>query len=119
MADYDTFLHSHGLFSFITIILFLLTMSFIYSGKQRPAKIFQMILRGLYILVLITGSALIFLNLHIAALIKGVLSFWLIYVMEMIATRRSKNELSFKMAFFLWLQFAVSLCLVLYIGYSF
>ncbi|SER93030.1 YisL family protein [Salipaludibacillus aurantiacus] len=117
MFQYDVFLHSHDLFWFITLILFALVLVFLKSGLIKPAKVLQMILRFLYILVFGTGLVLIAMNLWWGSIVKGVLAFWLIYVMEMISTRMSKKELTPWTSFILWIQFFVSFVAVIYFGY--
>ncbi|WP_416151337.1 YisL family protein [Salipaludibacillus sp. HK11] len=117
MGQYDIYLHSHALFWFITMVLFVLTVIILKSGKVRLARIVQMSLRGFYILVLISGFALVVKNIWWGSILKGLFAIWLIYVMEMISTRMAKKELTMKSSIFLWIQFIISLLLVLYFGY--
>lgn len=118
MEQYQMFLHSHSLFWFISIVLFVLTVILITFGRLRMAKTVQMILRVIYVLVLTTGVALILMNIWWGALVKGVLSFWLIYVMELITNRMAKNELTSKLKSLLWVQFIIVIIGVFYFAYK-
>ncbi|MDG5786831.1 YisL family protein [Evansella sp. AB-P1] len=127
MAQFHmAFLHSHALFWLITIILFLLTVLFIKNGKGKISKIFQMTLRLFYVLVTVTGLFLIYINdfslrqgqFHWEFYVKGLLAFWLIFVMELITTRMAKGTLKGKGHLLFWGQFIVALLLVLYFGYG-
>ncbi|WP_280769750.1 YisL family protein [Salipaludibacillus daqingensis] len=117
MWEYETLIHSHGLFWFITMILFGLTIVLLKSGKLKLAKVIQMSLRILYILLFVTGGALVLMNIWWGALLKGLLSFWLIYMMELISNRMAKNLLSKKDALLFWVQLIISFSAVLYMGY--
>ncbi|PYZ93606.1 hypothetical protein CR194_10615 [Salipaludibacillus keqinensis] len=117
MWQYETFIHSHALFWFITMVLFGLTVVFLKTGKRKPAKIIQMTLRVFYILLFVTGGGLIIMNLWWGTVVKGLLAFWLIYVMELISNRMSKNELTVRTSILFWIQFIVSFLAVLYFGY--
>lgn len=117
MGQYETFLQTHALFWFITMVLFALTVILLRSGKVRLAKFIQMTLRVFYILVFITGGALIVLNMWWGSLLKGILSFVLIYIMELITNRMAKKTLSLKNAVVFWLLFIIVFLVVLYMGY--
>lgn len=118
MAEhYFAFLHSHTLFWFITLVLFVLTVSFIRGGKGKVSKVLQMTLRLFYVLVLITGGALVLIHMSLLAVIKGALAFWLIFVMEMITNRMAKGTLTGNSKRIFWIQFVVAVVLVLYFGY--
>ncbi|ADH98983.1 YisL family protein [Salisediminibacterium selenitireducens] len=117
IQHYSIFLHSHALFWLIAIVLFILTTVMIRNGKQKPAKIMQMSLRLVYLLVFGTGLTMIFLVPTTMAIVKGILAFVLIYVMEMISLRMSKGTLTKQMATRLWAAFVVLLVVVLYFGY--
>ncbi|UCZ52077.1 YisL family protein [Bacillus shivajii] len=118
MAEhYFAFLHTHTLFWFITLILFALTVTFLRVGKAKLSKIMQMTLRLFYVLVLITGIVLIFIHMSLLAVIKGILAFWLIYVMEMITNRMAKGTLEGNSKWLFWIQFVVAVFVVLYFGY--
>ncbi|MGJ9382586.1 DUF1516 family protein [Salipaludibacillus sp. CF4.18] len=118
MEHYQVFLHSHSLFWFISIVLFILTVILLFFGKFSMAKVIQMILRVLYILVLTTGVFLIIMNIWWGSILKGLLSFWLIYVMELISNRMAKKQLTSKKKVFFWLQFFIAITVVLYIGFN-
>lgn len=118
MEDYNLFLHSHTLFWFIAIVLFMLTIVFIKLGRTRMAKMAQMILRLIYVLVLMTGVGLIFMNIWWGSILKGIISFWLIYVMELITNRMAKGQLTPKMKVIFAVQFIVVIIAVFYLGYN-
>ncbi|MBU9710298.1 YisL family protein [Evansella tamaricis] len=118
-AYYSTFLHSHALFWFVTIVLFALTVIFIGSGKAKAGKILQMTLRLFYLLVGGTGLFLIIIKqFYWLTVVKGLLAFWLIFVMEFISNRMAKGTLDGKGKVIFWVQFVIALILVLYVGYS-
>lgn len=77
----------------------------------------HMVLRLFYILLLITGIGMILMNFHLIALVKGLLAFWLIFTMELIATRTGKGTLAGSQKTIFWIQFVVAIIVVLYFGY--
>lgn len=115
---YAAFLHSHVSSWSIALILFLSAFLLESTGRKKISKILQNVLRVFYILILITGIALlVLLKFPLAFVIKAFLAIWLIYSMEMILVRQSKGLLEGRSKAMLWLQFFVSLVLVLLIGY--
>ncbi|NJP36781.1 YisL family protein [Bacillus luteus] len=115
--SYDVFLHSHSLFWLVGVILFALITIFYNKGKAKPAKIMHMVLRLMYILLLITGVTMVIMNFYWATAVKGILAFWLIYTMEMIATRTGKGTLTGGFKTNMWIQFAIALVVVLVFGF--
>lgn len=115
---YAAFLHSHVSSWSIALILFFIAFLLESTNRKKAAKIIQMVLRVFYILILITGISLLFiLKFPLAFVIKAFLAIWLIYSMEMILVRQSKGLLVGKSKTVFWLQFIISLVLVLLIGY--
>ncbi|CAM3825250.1 YisL family protein [Alkalicoccus chagannorensis] len=117
LGSYDMFLHSHSLFWLVSVVLFVLIAVFYRSGRAKPAKIMHMVLRVFYILLLITGIAMIIMNPYWATVVKGMLAFWLIFVMELIATRSGKGTLQGTQKTVFWIQFIVALVVVLIFGF--
>src|SRR5690554_501318 len=115
---YFPFLHTHALLWLIALILFGLAILFVKSGKEKIGKILQMTLRLFFVFVIATGVALIIINdFHWSVLVKGALAIWLIAIMELIVTKSAKQQLRGSSSLVFWLQFLVSLILVLYFGY--
>ncbi|AOM82382.1 YisL family protein [Salisediminibacterium beveridgei] len=117
IQNYGIFLHSHALFWLIAVVLFLLTTVMIRNGKQKPAKMMQMTLRLVYLLVFGTGLIMIFLVPTVNAIIKGILAFALIFMMELITSRMKKGTLTKQQVPVFWGLFIVLLAVVLYFGY--
>ncbi|SDN59970.1 DUF1516 family protein [Alkalicoccus daliensis] len=115
--NYSVFLHSHSLFWLVAVILFVLITTFYRSGKAKPAKIMHMVLRLFYILLLITGVSMVIMNFYWATAVKGALAIWLIYTMELIATRMGKGTLTGAAKTNFWIQFALALLAVLVFGF--
>ncbi|MBU9721887.1 MULTISPECIES: YisL family protein [Bacillaceae] len=116
---YNTFLHSHGLFWFLTILLFVLAVIFIGKGNAKIGKIMQMTLRLFYLLVGGTGIFMIIIKqFYWETLVKGLLAFWLIFTMELITNRMAKGTLDGKSKMVFWVQFGIALILTLYFGFS-
>ncbi|WP_147803531.1 DUF1516 family protein [Alkalicoccus halolimnae] len=118
MGIYQIFLHSHSLFWLLGVILFVLIAVFYRQGKAKPAKIMHMILRLFYILLLVTGIGMVIMNFYWATAVKGLLAFWLIYTMELIATRSGKGTLTGSTKKSFWIQFVIALVLVLVFGFG-
>ncbi|SDZ03481.1 Protein of unknown function [Evansella caseinilytica] len=122
---YAPFLHTHASLWAITIILFFVTVFLLRSGKEKAGKIVQMTLRLFFVLVLVTGVMLIIINdfslyldrFHWQSYVKGILAFWLIFIMEMIPACIKKGQQASKKLTAFWLQFIVVFALVLYFGY--
>ncbi|SES04341.1 YisL family protein [Salisediminibacterium halotolerans] len=116
--NYSLFLHSHSLFWLIAVVLFGLIAVFISNGKPKPAKIMQMSLRLMYVLLLVTGGIMLLMNFWWANAVKAILAVWLIFVMEMTSTKMSKGLLTAKQKPIWWGQFVIALAAVLYFGYG-
>ncbi|MCQ2009838.1 MAG: DUF1516 family protein [Sporolactobacillus sp.] len=101
-------LQIHGLVWGLVVILFIL------SYLLTEQKVWSMILRTAYLVMIITGVVMLFLiHFPLVPTIKGVLSFALIGLMEVAMGKRKKKESSW---IFLVL-IAVLLILILLMGY--
>lgn len=117
--DYSALLHSHALFWALALLLFFVALLLHTKGKKKGAKITQMVLRLIYVLLLFTGIyMLVLLSFHYMLLIKGILAIGLIYTMEMILVRTSKGTLIGKQKSIFWVLFLLLLVVVLILGYG-
>ncbi|GAA0448235.1 YisL family protein [Virgibacillus salarius] len=110
--------HMHITAWALGFILFALVYMMLKQGKEKPAKITQMILRLDYLFILYTGGDLIayYFNgspLLPEAIIKGLAGVWIIAVMEMMLVKLRKQK-SLKG---LWLQFVIAVIIVLALGF--
>lgn len=108
--------HAHITSWALALILFFVALYLQKSGKEKGAKIVQMILRVFYILILITGIQLIIgaASLpfaYIAKIVFGILS---IGFMEMVLVRGKKG----KPTTMFWVLLLVSLAITIYLGFS-
>ncbi|QKS71825.1 YisL family protein [Paenalkalicoccus suaedae] len=115
--NYAIFLHSHSLFWLLAVISFFVAMTLYNRGKQKPGKIVHMILRLLYLLLLGTGITMIIMNTWWGSIVKGILAFWLIFTMELLASRTAKGTLTPKTKQLFWIQFIIAVVVVIYFGY--
>ncbi|MGV3489561.1 MAG: DUF1516 family protein [Tuberibacillus sp.] len=110
-------LHAHVGFWTLAFILFIVSYFFQKAGKTTASKIFQMILRLDFILVLITGVRLVsfYYSGHSYGWpsLKGLFGLLLIAMMELILTRGSKNKSTGS----LWILLLIAIIGVFYIGY--
>src|SRR5690625_2551945 len=103
---YAALLHSHVTSWGVALILFVIALVLLSSGKMKGLKIVHMILRLFFILILITGISLLFyINFPISFIIKGLLAIWLIYTMEMILGKGAKGMLDGRMKVSFGVQF--------------
>jgi hypothetical protein len=109
-------IHAHMTAWFLALILFFVALGLHKSGKEKGAKIVQMILRVFYLLILLTGFMLLFSisTITLMYVLKAAVGLWVIAMLEMILIRTKKNEKSS----ILWIQFIVAVLLVLYLGFS-
>lgn len=108
-------IHAHMTAWFLALVLFFVAIGLHKSGKEKGAKIVQMVLRLFYVLILLTGFMLLFsININIMYVLKAAVGLWVIAMLEMIVIRTRKNE----KASILWIQFIVAVLLVLYLGFS-
>ena len=108
-------IHAHMTAWFLALVLFFVALGLHKSGKEKGAKIVQMVLRLFYVLILLTGFGLLFsININLMYVLKAAVGLWVIAMLEMILIRTKKNE----KASILWVQFIVAVLLVLYLGFS-
>ncbi|WP_174730758.1 YisL family protein [Mesobacillus harenae] len=108
--------HAHITAWLLALILFFVALGLQKGGNAKGAKIVQMILRVLYILILLTGIMMLFdlTTISMLYILKSAVGLWIIALFEIILARTSRNE----NASVLWIQFAIALVLVLYLGFS-
>lgn len=107
--------HSHAGSWFFTVLLFVISFTMLRLEKRKAQKITHMILRLFFLIMLITGVGMIIaLQFPLVYIVKGILAFVLIYLMELILTRGAKGKENKQY----WLPFAVVLPLVLLIGFN-
>ncbi|MDP4085039.1 MAG: DUF1516 family protein [Bacillota bacterium] len=103
--------HAHITAWLISLILFFVAINLHKNGKIKGFKIVHMVLRVFYLLIIATGSMLLFIltPLYILKIIVGL---WIITLLELILIRTAKN----KRTKVLWYQFVFAFLLVLYLG---
>jgi uncharacterized membrane protein SirB2 len=117
--NYAALLHSHALFWALALLLFGVALLLHSKGKKKGAKITQMILRLMYVLLLFTGIYMIvLLGFQYMLIIKGILAIGLIYTMEMILVRGSKGTFRGNQRMIYWAAFLILLIVVLILGYG-
>ena len=107
-------IHGHVTAWLLALILFVVAIFLLKGGKEKGAKIVQMILRVLYIAILATGAGLLFMvyKIDVWYVLKAVVGLWIIGLFEMILSRVANNR---RTSVF-WIQFVVAWVLVLYLG---
>ncbi|MCH6265236.1 MULTISPECIES: YisL family protein [Neobacillus] len=108
-------IHGHVTAWALALILFFVALSLHSSGKAKGAKIVQMILRVLYLVIIATGVGLLFMlsNISVLYILKAVVGLWIIGLFEMILSRAAAKR---KTSVF-WIQFVIAWALVLYLGF--
>lgn len=111
-------IHGHITTWVLALILFVVALFLHKGGKEKGAKIIQMILRVLYLLIIGTGVGLLakygFANLSPMLWLKAVFGIWIIGLFEMILGRVANNR---RTSVF-WIQFVIAWVLVLYLGFE-
>ncbi|TMW71555.1 DUF1516 family protein [Alteribacter natronophilus] len=115
--NYTAMLHTHTLAWFLMLILFIVTVILLKSGKAKGGKIVQMTLRLFYIFVLVTGATLLIWNFYWATGVKAILAVALIFTMEQLSTGIKKDTLQGSRPMVLWTQFIILVIIVIYFGY--
>lgn len=85
--------HAHITSWLIALILFVIAWSLTNSGKERAAKILQMVLRLFYIFIVVTGIMLL-MKIDPTPLyhVKAVMGFIVISFMELAMVKKSKEK---------------------------
>ncbi|WP_342430219.1 YisL family protein [Neobacillus sp. FSL H8-0543] len=109
-------IHGHITGWVLALILFVVALFLIKGGKAKGAKIVQMILRVLYLVIIATGVMMLtqVFKIDFQYILKAVVGLWVIGLFEMILSRVINNR---KTSVF-WIQFVIALALVLYLGFS-
>jgi hypothetical protein len=109
-------IHGHVTAWVLALILFIVAIFLQKAGKEKGAKIVQMILRVLYLLIIATGVGLMFMlsNIDLLYILKAVVGLWVIGLFEMILSKTAQN----RKTSVLWIQFAIAFLLVLYLGFD-
>ncbi|RKQ31312.1 YisL family protein [Oceanobacillus halophilus] len=112
--------HMHITSWVLGFILFAVALVLLNQGKEKPAKIVQMILRLDYLFILYTGGDLIGgyfasiqMPLFAEAITKAVAGIWLIAAMELILVKKAKG----KPVKSWWIQFIIALIIVMVLGF--
>ncbi|GHH98517.1 YisL family protein [Neobacillus kokaensis] len=108
-------IHGHVTAWALALILFIVALLLQSGGKAKGAKIVQMILRVLYLLIIATGVGLLFMvsNISVMYILKAVVGLWIIGLFEMILSRAANKR---RTSVF-WIQFIIAWALVLYLGF--
>jgi hypothetical protein len=109
-------IHAHITAWVLALILFVVALFLHKGGKEKGAKIVQMILRVLYLLIIATGVGLLFTvyKIDVWYILKAVVGLWIIGLFEMILGRVvNKRRTSV-----FWIQFVIAWVLVLYLGFE-
>jgi len=109
-------IHGHITGWVLALILFVVALFLLKSGKEKGAKIVKMILRVLYVLIFATGLGLLFTvyKIDVWYILKAVVGLWVIGLFEMILSRVANNR---RTSVF-WIQFVIAWVLVLYLGFE-
>lgn len=106
--------HAHITTWVVAIILFFVANSLFKSGKVKPLKIVQMVLRLFYILIIVTGTIIAtdvyqFSGEYIGKIILGIIT---IGMMEMVLAKSKKGQPTRVF----WILFFVALILTILLG---
>ncbi|WP_010093650.1 YisL family protein [Ornithinibacillus scapharcae] len=103
----------------LALILFIVAIILHKQGKQKGAKIVQMVLRLDYLLILYSGGDLIAnyfggdSPMMVEAIIKGIAGVWVIAAMEMTLGKIKDND-SAKAG---WIQLIIALAITIALGF--
>ncbi|MBO8156236.1 MAG: YisL family protein [Bacillaceae bacterium] len=112
--------HLHITSWVLALLLFAVVLVLSNQGKEKPAKILQMILRLDYLLILYSGGDLFANYLGTGGavfgevIVKTLAGLWLIASMEMIPMKMSRGA----SATGWWIQWGIALVLVLALGFG-
>lgn len=108
-------IHGHVTAWALALILFFVAILLQKSGKAKGAKIVQMILRVMYLLIIGTGIGMIFMGslFDTYHIVKAIVGLWIIALFEMILSRAAGG----RKTSIQWIQFVVAWALVLYLGF--
>lgn len=106
--------HAHITTWFVGLILFIVALGLHKSGKTKGFKIVHMILRLFYILILATGTMMLFGMTIIDPMyvVKSIVGLWVLTMLELVLISKAKG----KKTMLHWILLIISLILVIYIG---
>ena len=112
--------HLHITVWLLAIILLFIVIGLQNNGKEKGAKILQMILRLDYLVILYSGGSM-FSQLWKwntvntgEVIVKALAGLWVIITIEMIGVRNGKN----KSTKGLWVQFVIAFLITLILGFG-
>lgn len=105
--------HAHLTSIVLALLIFIIIV--ILQSKGKKIKVWQMILRASYILILTTGIMLFFsvYDLNLLYMIKAVVGFLMIGLFEMVIIWREKG----KSTDILWIGFSIVLVVLFLLGF--
>lgn len=112
--------HLHITSWLVAFILFIIVLILNKLGKEKGAKIVQMILRLDYLLILYSGGTLLawyFSNPQVGlgeAVFKGLAGIWAIFALEMISLKSGREEPTKSW----WLQLIIAVVLTFILGFG-
>lgn len=112
--------HAHMTAWFLALVLFLVAIFLHKGGKAKGAKIVQMILRVIYLLILATGFMMLFgsgllgTDLALQYILKVVLGIGVIGLLEMVLAKTVKR----KPTGVFWIALLVVFAATLYVGFD-
>jgi uncharacterized membrane protein SirB2 len=115
--------HAHMTAWFLALVLFIVAIFLHKGGKAKGAKIVQMIIRVMFLLILGTGfmmlskansTGLLGSDSGLQYILKVILGIGVIGIIEMILARAKKNKSTGVM----WIAFVIVFGLTLYLGFS-
>ncbi|MFG6116204.1 YisL family protein [Halobacillus sp. MO56] len=109
--------HLHITSWVITLALLILVLTFSRAGNAKAAKITQMIMRLLYLLILYSGGSLFasYADIGILVIVKMLVGLWAIAAIEMVAIKVSKAQPASSW----WTQLLIAFALALILGFGF
>lgn len=111
------FYHPHAYFWMVLVVLFLMTFFLYRVNIAKAAKITHMVVRLLYVIMVGTGIALLYIIQFPAThILKAVLAIVLVFSMEMILVK-TKKGFSQNLLTSYWLLCLVTLVVVILLGY--
>ena len=106
--------HAH-LTSLVLSLIFLIIIA-VLQNKGKNIKIWHMVLRATYILVIVTGSILFFAaySLPLSYYLKAILGIVMIGLFEMVIVRKQKG----KKTDVIWIAFSIVLVILFVLGFT-
>lgn len=112
--------HLHITAWVLGLILFIIALILYKKNSNKPATIFHMILRLVYLFIIITGGLLTWdyfqgysMPILGEVIVKALAGLWIVVMMEMILVAAKKG----KPAAGKWIQFFIALVIVIILGF--